>query len=128
MKKSAHSMEQFEEFVLQALTELPDHVKEKIENVAVCVEKRPTKEQLQETGTRRNDILLGLYEGIPEIEWGKGFGDVLPDKITIFQEGIEHIAKTPEEVKKEVQDTVRHEIAHHFGYEDEEIEEKQQHR
>ncbi|MBI4137995.1 MAG: metallopeptidase family protein [Candidatus Wildermuthbacteria bacterium] len=108
--------------VSRALAGLPSRVKERLKNVVVCVEQAPSKEQLKETGTRKGDILLGLFEGIPETEWGKGLGAPLPDKITIFQEGIEHFAKTREEVEKEVADTVRHEVAHYFGWSDEELE------
>ena len=68
---------------------------------------------------------LGKVPEKYEAEWGKGFGNVLPDKITIFQKNIERFAQTPEEIAKEVRATVWHEIAHHFGWSDEELEEKE---
>lgn len=100
---------------------LPRRVQEKLENVAVCTELRPSAEQLKATGTRRGNVLLGLYEGVPKTEWGRGFGGNLPDKITIFQESLELCAENPEELKQLVQSTVRHEIAHHFGFSDEDL-------
>jgi len=121
---SKYSREQFEKMVTRALEKLPEKVKKRIENVAVCVENQPTREQLEETGSRRGDVLLGLFEGVSETAWGKGFGNILPNKITIFQKNIERFADTPEEVEREVRTTVRHEIAHHFGWSDGEIEER----
>jgi len=121
---SKYSREQFEKMVTRALEKLPERVKKRIENVAVCVENQPTREQLEETGSRRGDVLLGLFEGVSETAWGKGFGNILPNKITIFQKNIERFADTPEEVEREVRTTVRHEIAHHFGWSDGEIEER----
>ncbi|GEM_PF-178508 len=118
-------MEEFEKMVGEALQRLPKKFVEKLDNLAICVELRPSREQQRNTGTKRDDILLGLYEGISEIEWGKGFGNTSPDKITIFQESIEQFAQTKEELKKLVGDTVRHEIAHHFGFTEEQLEEKE---
>ncbi|MBI2098475.1 MAG: metallopeptidase family protein [Candidatus Wildermuthbacteria bacterium] len=123
-----YSREQFEKMVNRALEKLPGKVKKRIENVAVCLEDLPTREQLEETGSRRGDILLGLFEGVSETAWGKGFGNVLPNKITIFQKNIERFADTPEEVEREVRATVNHEIAHHFGWSDREIAEKKRAR
>lgn len=117
--------EEFEKMVRNAQAGLPQRVAEKLENVALCVEYKPSREQQKATGTRRDDLLLGLYEGISEIEWGKGFGGNLPDKITIFQESIEQLAQTKKEVREIVRDTVRHEIAHHFGFTEEELQEKE---
>jgi len=120
-----HSREQFREIVEEALEKLPREILGKLKNVAICVERRPSLQQQKDTGTRKSDVLLGLYEGISEIEWGKGFGNNPPDKITIFQESIEQFAQTKAELKKLVADTVRHEIAHHFGFTEEELEDKE---
>lgn len=92
--------EEFQKLVEEALLELPEKIRQKIDNCAICVEKRPTAEQLRKTGIRYSDTLLGLYEGVPQTKWGRGFGMMLPDKITIFQESIEKFARTPEKIKK----------------------------
>lgn len=115
------SEQEFEKMVARTLDDLPPHIQEKLENIAVCMELRPTREQLHASGTRRDNVLLGLYEGVPKTEWGRGFGGNLPDKITIFQESLEQCAGTPEQFEDLVRSTVRHEIAHHFGYTDEEL-------
>lgn len=105
-----------------ALDQLPLAVGEKMENVSLCVAKRPTKEQLNYLGMRRGELLLGLYEGVPQTEWGKGAGGNLPDKITIFQESIESLSHSKEELIELIQDTVKHEIKHHFGFSEKDLE------
>jgi len=113
----------FGELVEESILELPKKIRQKMENLAVCVEKRPTAEQLRKTGIRQADCLLGLYEGVPKTKWGRGFGMILPDKITIFQDSIERLAKTPAEIKDLVKNTVWHEVAHHFGFNEKQIRE-----
>jgi len=108
--------EEFEKLVSKALLILPKKIRQKMENIAICVEKRPSAEQLRKTGLRHGGLLLGLYEGVPQTIWGRGFGGNLPDKITIFQESIEKFAAGPEEIKKLVKNVVWHEVAHHFGF------------
>jgi predicted Zn-dependent protease with MMP-like domain len=101
--------------VTEAIRELPEEIREKMENVAITIERRPTFEELRRTGTKIQNLLLGLYQGVPKTAWGRGFGGNLPDKITIFQESIEKISPNPKEIKELVKIVVWHEIAHHFG-------------
>ena len=77
----------------------------------------PTKDQLIGSGLDEDELLLGLYEGIPLTE-RYGYDMVLPDKITLFQKSIESICSTDKEVMREIRDTITHEVAHHFGYDD----------
>lgn len=114
---------QFKVLVERALGDLPSHIAKHLDNVAVVVEPEATAESLRKTGTRKNSVLLGLYEGIPQTAWGKTHGGNLPDKITIFQNSIEIFAKTSREIERMIKNTVWHEIAHHFGYDDKEIKE-----
>ena len=83
----------------------------------LVVEDWPTKDQLIGSGLEEDELLLGLYEGIPLTE-RYGYDMVLPDKITLFQKAIESICSTDEEVLREIRDTITHEVAHHFGYDD----------
>jgi predicted Zn-dependent protease with MMP-like domain len=98
---------EFEKLVAAAAESLPDNIKSAMENIAIVVEERP----------RRNN-LLGLYEGIPENQWGKNEALRLPDKITIFKAAIEQEAQTPARIKELVKIVVWHEIAHHFGFDE----------
>ena len=85
------------------------------------VEDWATKDQLIGSGLEEDELLLGLYEGIPLTE-RYGYDMVLPDKITLFQKAIEAICSTDEEVLREIRDTITHEVAHHFGYDDPSLE------
>jgi len=110
--------QEFEKLAVEAIGELPKHIQQKMENVAVVVEDSPSADQLKMGGATARNILLGLYEGVPRSKRGPGYTMVLPDKITIFQKSIERVAHTPENIKRQVRSTVRHEIAHHFGFDE----------
>lgn len=97
--------EEFEKLVQEALMEMPERIRRKMDNVEIVIEKSSPRSSL-----------LGLYQGVPKTAWGRGFGMRMPDKITIFQEPLERIAKNPEELKRIVRDVVWHEVAHHFGF------------
>ena len=117
--------ERFEQLVSEGIEAIPKRFLEKLKNVAVVIADKPSRKQLKENNiSKRGDTLLGLYEGIPLIERGEGYGGlVLPDKITIFRIPILLAAGADEDrVRRVVKETVWHEIAHHFGYDDEEIE------
>lgn len=110
--------DEFERLVAEAVKALPDEFLARLENIDITVEDAPTKEQLRENHLPRNYTLLGLYEGVPLTERGAHYGLVLPDKITIFQKPIEASCHNASEIIAEVESTVRHEIAHHFGMSD----------
>lgn len=117
-------IEEFEDLVRKAVSEMPFSIKEKMDNVAICVEERPSEElNRKRGGARKNMYLLGLYQGVPKNVWGRGFGGNLPDKITIFKEPIERFARDKERLKRIVQQTVYHEVAHHFGFNEKEVRE-----
>lgn len=106
--------EEFEKLVAEAIDGVPAEFLAQLKNVAIVVENEPNDEQLKKLKLRNDMTLLGLYEGMPQTKRG-AYSMALPDKISIFKNSIESVAQTSEEIKKLVQDTVRHEIAHHFG-------------
>ena len=112
---------QFERLVREALSQIPDEIRHRLDNVDVVVDGRPSKDQLVGSGIEEGEYLLGLYEGLPLTE-RYDYNMVLPDKITLFQRTIEDICATDEEVVREVRDTVIHEVAHHFGIGDDRLE------
>ena len=105
------SAERFEELVVEALDSLPPEIGRQMRNVAVMVEDDSP------------DGLLGLYEGVPLTARGEWYSGVLPDRITIYRRPICEISETEEDVVEEVRVTVIHEIAHHFGIDDDRLEE-----
>ena len=105
----------FEELVAEAVTSLPAWVQERLENVEVLVEQEPPEDDPE---------LLGLYEGVPLTERGLDYFGVLPDRVILFRSTIEAEAgKDPEALKRVIQDTVIHEMAHFFGISDERLHE-----
>ncbi len=107
----------FERLVLEALENLPQEFKARLDNVDVVVQDWPDREQLDANDLERPSELLGLYEGVPLTE-RHDYNLTLPDKITIFQRPIESICRNDKETIREVRRTVIHEIAHHFGIDD----------
>ncbi|MBI2872754.1 MAG: metallopeptidase family protein [Chloroflexi bacterium] len=111
----------FERLVREALEGLPEELLACMDNVDVVVEDWPTKDQLVAQGMEDRYDLFGLYEGYPLTD-REHYNMVLPDKISIFQRPIEACCRNPEEMVREVRITVAHEIAHHFGIDDERLE------
>lgn len=105
--------ERFEELVADALDGLPPELGALMDNVVVLVE------------DDHEEGLLGLYEGIPLTErdqYGVGWGELpLPDRITVFRLPVCRQARDEDEVVDEVMVTVVHEVAHHFGIDDDRL-------
>jgi predicted Zn-dependent protease with MMP-like domain len=113
----------FEKLVAEALDELPRRFRRHLRNIAVVVEQEPPQELLEDMGLWPGGTLLGLYQGVPLPQRGFSFGNVLPDRITIFQKPVEGMCRTREEIKHAVKETVMHEIGHYFGLDDDRLEE-----
>jgi predicted Zn-dependent protease with MMP-like domain len=111
----------FARLVRQALDDLPAPYRDWLDNVDVVIERRPRRHHLSSAGLRAGETLFGLYEGVPLTE-RESYGMTLPDKITVFQEPLEREFPDEAELIEEVRRTVLHELAHHFGTSDEELE------
>ena len=107
--------EKFEALVARAIDNLPPEFQRKLENVDIVVENWPTPLQLRQAKHSHPTQLLGLYQGVPQTRRGRGYGLVLPDKISIFQKPIEAHCRCGDEIEATIEEVVRHEIAHHFG-------------
>lgn len=105
--------ERFEELVSDALDLIPPELAAAIDNVVVLVADRDPEDP----------ELLGLYQGIALTERDSTYAGALPDTITIFRESLLEICETEEDVVEEVAITVIHEIAHHFGIDDDRLHE-----
>jgi len=114
---------EFEEIVVSALKRLPKFFRKKMKNVDVVVEDRASRELLSEMGLRSPFELLGLYQGVPLDRRGFYYGNVLPDKITLFQIPIESMCQTKEELEERVREVVIHEVGHYFGLDDKKLRE-----
>jgi predicted Zn-dependent protease with MMP-like domain len=118
------SLKAFEALVAEALDELPAYVQARLENVAVLVEERARPGRLDRLGYASTHDLLGLYEGINRLDRATGYHLATPDRITLFWRPIiEEVGHgNPEAIRREVRKTVIHEVAHHFGMDDDELE------
>ncbi len=108
----------FKQLVQQAIEELPERIRTKMDNVEIVIEDLPTKAQLTRAGVARGHSLFGLYQGVPQTKRGVYYGNVLPDKITLFKRVIEGRHQNTDAIKERVKRTVWHEIAHHFGFDE----------
>ncbi|WP_079032038.1 metallopeptidase family protein [Streptomyces specialis] len=108
--------EEFEGLVSEALDRIPSELTRLMDNVAIFVEDEPPPEDPE---------LLGLYEGTPLTDRGEWYAGVLPDRISIFMGPTLRLCEQDgggrESVVEEVEITVVHEIAHHFGIDDERL-------
>ena len=111
----------FYELVERALEGLPPELSELLDNVAIVVYEWPDY-STPLVADDPDDTFYGLYEGVPLTQRGAGYSGLLPDKITLFRGPLERDFPR-EELEKQIQITVVHEIAHHFGIDEERLEE-----
>ncbi len=104
---------EFEEMINSALDSLPPEIQQKLDNVEIVLEDEIEAPHL-----------FGLYHGVPQTKRGVYYSWVLPDKITIFKKTIERYARDRQHLSQIVRSVVRHEIAHHFGFSDEQLQKK----
>jgi len=113
---------EFEKLVSEVISAVPSHIKKAIDNVVFIVETGSSNQRKGEMNIATNEMLLGLYEGIPQIKRGSGYTGALPDKITIFQEPIEELSGgDKDKLKQLIREVVEHEIDHYFGFDEAEI-------
>ena len=111
----------FDAAIDRALAGLPAPFAERLGSVAIVLEDEPTADQLASVGARG---LFGLYQGIPRTRWGAD-GAAVPSKITLFRGPLTRAYRDPARLVLAIEDTVLHEIAHHFGIDDERLRELQ---
>ncbi len=111
----------FKRLVREAVAELPAEFLNRLENVEITVERRPSPQDLRTMGRSPGEALFGLYVGIPLKDRGSWYGSVLPDRIVIYQEPLEAYCRDRAELIAQVRQTVRHEIGHHFGLNEAEL-------
>ena len=116
--------DRFERLVQEAVTLIPKRFRREMKNLALVVENEPSGDLLAEMEIEPPDSLYGLYQGVPLPERTWGYGNNLPDRITIFQRPIEEDCDGDEdEVRAVIGETLIHEVGHYFGMSEEEIEE-----
>ncbi len=109
------SKARFGELVEKALEELPAQFAEHLEEVPIEVRDIPTGRQMQRVGLAKGSLLLGLYDGVPLSARSVEQSGIRPAVIYLFQDNIEQVAQSEEQLVQQVRTTVLHEIGHHFG-------------
>lgn len=114
--------EQFRELVEEAIDTIPLRFAREVRNLAIVIEDEPSETLLDEMEMEPDETLLGLYQGTPLNERGWGYGNQLPDRITLFQHTIEDdCAGNEDEIVIAIGETLIHELGHYFGMSEEEI-------
>ena len=112
------SRKDFEKMVEKGIDAIPEKFIKKLDNVSIVVEDEPSLAQKRKLRLHNHDLLFGLYEGIPKTKRGWNYGGVLPDKITIFKNPMLAVAYNAKDIEEMIRDTVWHEVAHHFGFDE----------
>jgi predicted Zn-dependent protease with MMP-like domain len=119
----ALNAKEISEEAARVLDELPEEFRERLNNIEIVVQKRPSKHQLTEMDLdSHEEVLYGLYEGVPLPDRSAFDPPILPDKITLFSESLLTDFPDVGELREQIRLTVIHEIAHYFGMNDDEIE------
>lgn len=122
--------EDFAKMIEEGFLRIPEHLRAEVDNVALTYADLPSIEQLARKDMHRGQAydLLGLYEGVPLTERGVNYGFVLPDRITIFKLPLMlYSSQRGQPLLEAVSDTVWHEYAHHFGWNDAAIHVREEH-
>jgi predicted Zn-dependent protease with MMP-like domain len=114
--------EQFKSLVEEAIDLIPPNFAEHIKNVAIVIEDSPSPDLLEEMEMGPDEVLLGLYQGTPLTERHSGYGNTLPDRITLYHRTIEEDCEGDEdEIVNAIRETLIHELGHYFGMSEEQI-------
>ena len=113
---------QFRSLVEEAIDTIPARFAREVRNLAIVIENEPSEDLLEEMEIEPGDSLMGLYQGTPLNERGWGYGNQLPDRITLFKDVIEDECEGDEdEIVVQIGETLIHELGHHFGMSEEQI-------
>jgi predicted Zn-dependent protease with MMP-like domain len=115
------SKKEFDKVVRRAISRIPEELRQHLDNILISVQKRPTREMMEEVDQAPDEPLLGLFHGFPLSERSLTSPPLFPDSILLFQEPLEEICETLEELEEQIELTVVHEIAHFFGIEEDRL-------
>ncbi len=121
MSKVKLSEKEFDGIVQKAILRIPSEIRQHLNNIVITVRKRPSRQMREELELGSGEPLLGLFEGVSLIERSVTSPPLYPDIIYLFQEPLEAICETPEELEEEIEITVVHEIAHFIGMTEERL-------
>ena len=112
--------EQFEELVIQAVEDIPEEFRNRVENLSLEIDDNEIIHTSESGWHGKGRITLALYHGVPLIKRSGG-KPVFPDKITIYKRAIESVCSSDDEIKKTVRRVVLHEVGHYFGLDEDKL-------
>ena len=115
------SEEEFDKIVRRSIRRIPREIRRHLDNVLISVQRRPSKRLLRELGLPPGDTLLGFFEGVPLTEQSVTSPPLFPATIFLYQEPLEDVASTMEDLEREIEITVVHEVAHFVGIDEERL-------
>jgi predicted Zn-dependent protease with MMP-like domain len=121
MKTLRLSETEIDRAVKRAIARIPSEIRHHLKNIVISVQKRPSKEILEEMGLQRNEPLLGMYRGTSLMDRSVSYPPLYPDTIILFQEPLEKMCNTIDELEEQIEITVVHEIAHFLGISEERL-------
>jgi len=120
-KRMKLSDKEFDRIVKRAIRRIPREIRQHLDNILITIKKRPTAEILRQMDLPADEELLGVYWGVSLNERSVTSPPLYPDTIFLFQEPLEEMCETMEELEEEIEITVVHEVAHALGIEEERL-------
>lgn len=115
------SEKEFDRIVKRSIQRIPREIRQHLQNILISIQKRPSPEMLEEMGLPADEPLLGVYSGVSLMDRSVTDPPLFPDAIFLFQEPLEEMCETIEELEDEIEITVVHEIAHALGMSEERL-------
>lgn len=115
------SKAEFAAAVEEVLAALPEQFRQAVDETPIEILDRPSRKLLRELGMEDDELLMGLYTGVPLTERSVEHSGRLPDKILLFQEDIELVSDSREQLMEEIRITLLHEIGHYFGMNEDDL-------
>jgi len=115
------SQKEFDKIVTGSIRRIPSEIRGHLDNVLISVQKQPSRKLLKEMGLPSDHSLLGIYQGVSLMELSSVEPPLYPHTIFLFQKPIEEMCDTIEEIEKQIEITVVHEIAHFLGISEERL-------
>jgi predicted Zn-dependent protease with MMP-like domain len=120
-KRIKLSEKEFDRIVKRVIRRIPREIRQHLDNILITIKKRPTAEILRQMDLPEDEELLGVYWGVSLNERSVTSPPLYPDTIFLFQEPIEEMCETVEELEEEIEITVVHEVAHALGIDEERL-------
>jgi predicted Zn-dependent protease with MMP-like domain len=109
------SEKEFDRIVKRSIRRIPPEIRDHLDNILISVKKRPSRALLAEMGLPPDEPLLGVYQGVSLMERSESEPPLFPNTIVLFQGPLEEMCDTIQELEREIEITVAHEIAHFVG-------------